>query len=330
MKRKTINAVLTKKFNEFVDSIDDEAVKKLVEKNTIITGGSIASMINNEDVKDFDLYFTDRETTLAVAQYYVNKFIEAHPNISIKPVVMTKDSFMKDNEYIQKLILKKTSEEDSLTEDEENYLESFECFKDKFYDEDRILIYISSVGIASEENLDSFLEDNEDAVEKINENKSDTSKPKYRPIFLSSNAITLSDKVQLIIRFFGDADKIHENFDYLHATNYWTSKDKKLTLKLEAFEACHNKELIYVGSKYPICSLFRMRKFLERGFRITAGEILKISMNVNEFDLTNVRILKDQLVGVDSAYFNSLIESIKHKTDISRRYLTAIINRMYN
>jgi hypothetical protein len=80
MKRKTINAVITKKFNEWLESISDEEVKKLVKKNTIITGGCIASMINNEKVKDYDVYFTNQETVVAVAKYYIGKFKELHPN----------------------------------------------------------------------------------------------------------------------------------------------------------------------------------------------------------------------------------------------------------
>jgi hypothetical protein len=101
-------------------------------------------------------------------------------------------------------------------------------------------------------------------------------------------------------------------------------------MRPEAFEAVHNKELVYIGSKYPVCSLFRMRKFLERGYKINAGEILKICMNINEFDLTNVAVLQDQLIGVDSAYFGMLISAIKAKQNVDRQYLTTIINKMYN
>ena len=36
MKAKTIKAILAKKFNSFAASIEDESVRKLVEKNTII------------------------------------------------------------------------------------------------------------------------------------------------------------------------------------------------------------------------------------------------------------------------------------------------------
>src|SRR3546814_12125480 len=71
MKAKTIKAILAKKFNSFASSIEDEVVRKLVEKNTIITGGCIASMLLGEKINDFDLYFTDHATTKAVAEYYV-------------------------------------------------------------------------------------------------------------------------------------------------------------------------------------------------------------------------------------------------------------------
>ena len=75
MKIKTITAVLNKKFNEWANSIKDEKVKALVMKNTIITGGSIASMLLKEEVNDFDIYFKNEETTFAVAEYYVAQFI---------------------------------------------------------------------------------------------------------------------------------------------------------------------------------------------------------------------------------------------------------------
>src|SRR3546814_6724867 len=74
MKAKTIKAILAKKFNSFASSIEDEVVRKLVEKNTIITGGCIASMLLGEKNNDFDLYFTDHATTKAVAEYYVKRF----------------------------------------------------------------------------------------------------------------------------------------------------------------------------------------------------------------------------------------------------------------
>lgn len=78
MKKKTINAVISKKVDEWVNSIQDEKVKFLASQHTIVTGGCIASMLLKEQVNDFDVYFTNKETVKAIAEYYVNQFNDAN------------------------------------------------------------------------------------------------------------------------------------------------------------------------------------------------------------------------------------------------------------
>ena len=327
MKKKTINAIITKKFDSWLASIDDEEVRKLVEKNTIITGGSIASMINNEKVNDFDVYFTNRETVIAAANYYIAKFKEAKPNgPEIK--LYTSEDFSDPNSEINKWYELYKTMPDDVKEDRKQELADFYKMSSLSMEEGRLFLYVGGVGVTAETEVD--LNDCENPLDEGIEDTESNDKPKYRPIFFSSNAISLSDKIQIITRFYGNAEQIHSNFDYLHATNYWTSGERKVVFNLEAFEACHNRELIYVGSKYPVCSLFRMRKFIDRGFTITAGEILKIAMNVNEFDLKDVRVLRDQLIGVDTAYFNMLINTIKSKQNVDRHYVAALINKLFN
>jgi hypothetical protein len=58
MKKKTINSVICKKFDEWVSSIEDKSVASLVSENSIVTGGCIASMLLKEEVNDFDVYFS--------------------------------------------------------------------------------------------------------------------------------------------------------------------------------------------------------------------------------------------------------------------------------
>lgn len=156
-------------------------------------------------------------------------------------------------------------------------------------------------------------------------------KPKYRPVFMSTNAITLSNRIQIILRFFGEPDAIHENYDFVHCTNYWTSLGDKLVLRPEALEALLSKELRYVGSKYPVCSVMRLRKFIKRGYTINAGQILKMAMQISDLDLTDPKVLEDQLTGVDSAYFFQIIENLKEKNPekVQYSYLIEIIDRMF-
>ncbi len=74
MKAKTIKKVISQKIDDWISSIEDEAVRELARKNTIVTGGCIASMLLKEPVNDYDLYFKNRETALAIAKYYVARF----------------------------------------------------------------------------------------------------------------------------------------------------------------------------------------------------------------------------------------------------------------
>lgn len=148
---------------------------------------------------------------------------------------------------------------------------------------------------------------------------------KYTVIYITENAITLSDDIQIVTRFVGDPEEIHSNYDFVHAMNYWTYKDG-LVLKKDALASLLTKELRYSGSKYPLCSIIRTRKFVKRGFTINAGQYLKMALQLNQFDLMNISVLRDQLVGVDSAYFEAFIKCVDKKSENSTITCDYLIN----
>jgi len=150
-------------------------------------------------------------------------------------------------------------------------------------------------------------------------------KGEYKPVFLTSNAVSLSSSVQIIIRFFGEPDAIHSNYDFIHCTNYWTSWENKVTLRKAALESLLTKELRYVGSKYPMTSVIRTRKFIRRGWTINAGQYLKMLVQLGDLDLHNVKVLEDQLVGVDVAYFLDLIDRVKNGVEQGKQVDSAYI-----
>lgn len=61
---------------------------------------------------------------------------------------------------------------------------------------------------------------------RVNEDK-ETQEKEYIPLYFSPNCISLSNKIQLVLRFNGNAQEIHKNYDFVHATNYCTSKSLK-------------------------------------------------------------------------------------------------------
>lgn len=304
MKAKTINIVLCRKLDAWLASIEDEAVREMAKHNTIITGGCIASMLLGEEVNDFDLYFRNKATAAAVAGYYVDKF-KANP----PPRFATGNTV-------------------------DIYVDT---------DGDRVKIVVKSAGIASEEAQSDYqyfealpegAAEPEDYVEgamAVLAAEAEEGKPPFRPIFLSSNAITLSDRLQLIVRFYGEPDDIHENYDFAHCTNFWDSKTRSLTFRSAALETLLTKELRYVGSKYPLCSVIRTRKFIQRGFTINAGQYLKMLMQLNALDLTKIDVLEDQLVGVDAAHFLEVVAKLREKDPekVNSAYLVEIIDRIF-
>ena len=313
MKTKTIKAILRKKVDAWLESIEDETVRDLAAKGTMITGGAIASMLLNEDVNDFDIYFRDHATTLAVADYYVKRFHTK--NKAGIPCAI----YVDDTEGRVKVVIKSAgvaSEDGAKTE--------YQYFESRPADDAQG--YVGEVmGDAGE--IQEAYEKTEEMALAVE----DDGKPAFRPVFMSTNAITLSGKIQIVLRFYGEPDTIHENYDFVHCTNYWTSRDNNLVLRQPALEALLARELRYVGSKYPVCSVIRLRKFIKRGWSINAGQILKMMMQISALDLTDPAVLEDQLTGVDSAYFIQLMTKIREKDPekVNTAYLVESIDRMF-
>src|SRR5699024_4640148 len=246
-----------KKHKEFVDSIKDEEVQKLVRKNSIITGGAITSMLLNEPVNDFDYYFTDKETTLKVAEYFVSEFKKTHKLVDVE---------VKE-------------------------------------DEGRIKVVVSSKGVAGEPEPHEIDEEPE-----VEEAKDEEESKGFEPVFLTTNAISLKGKIQLVIRFYGEPEQIHDNYDFIHATCYWRSENNHLSLPREALEAILTRELKYAGSKYPLGSIFRTKKLMERGRTVNASQYLKMALQLNDMNLHDPTVLEEQLTGVDFSYFQMIIQ----------------------
>jgi len=133
----------------------------------------------------------------------------------------------------------------------------------------------------------------------------------YGAISISKNAITLSNDIQIVVKHIGTPEYITSFFDFVHVTSFYVHGTESLVLKPEATESTLARTLIYQGGKYPVASLFRMRKFLQRGWDISPGEITKIAAHISQLDLSDPRVLEDQLVGLNLKFFKKVIEACK-------------------
>ena len=358
MKTKTINAIIWKKIKDWISSIEDEELGKSIEKDIIVTGGCITSMLLNEEVNDYDVYFKTKETTKAVSEYYARKFNENNEGRTTK-IGHKLHAWVLDGQDLEdwKNNKKKLSsfaydykDVEYAKVDEWVYDEEHPDNKNNFMlsgmvlntTSDRIKIMVNSDGIAedsdsiadsTEYDINNYLDAVSDGDEILADGMEDK-KEKYKPIFISTNAITLSNKIQLIIRFYGDAEEIHSNYDFVHVTNYWTA-NTGVVINQEALMCIINKELKYMGSKYPLASLIRTRKFIKRGWQINAGQYVKMAFQISELDLNDIYVLEDQLVGVDSIYFLNFLENIKKIKSqdksfmVTKDYVTTVIDKIF-
>lgn len=295
MQIKTISKTISKKLEEWLLTITDEALRKELRSNVLVSGGSITSMLLNITVNDYDVYIKDMDVLLKLVKYYA------------KDYGLTILDGRKKESYISELKEDYSWSKEENAEDINNaYAVALRTLHD-----DQVKIFTLGGG------------------KRVNEGKKEE-ELHYTPKFFSPNAISLSNDIQIVIRFHGNSEAIHKTYDFIHATNYFTF-DEGLVTNKEALESILTKQLKYQGSLYPVTSMIRMKKFIKRDWNINAGEMLKIMFQISQLDLTNPDVLEEQLIGVDVAYFSKLIDilrGVKYQK-LTHQYLNTIIDKVF-
>lgn len=312
LQKKTINKYLRQRVRSWVKNINDpaalvgildnasdpevlQAFQDQIFSSVIVSGGCIASHLLGEEVNDIDVYFSNKEIARKVAQYYLNLLIN--------------DSTLAASQYISRREVR-----DNNT--------------------GGVAIYIGSQGVSGDgiesKNYNYFESLDSNTVDEFFSEYKKNKGGKTQVVFMSSNAISLASGIQIILRFTGSVDEIHKNFDFVHATNYWSS-ETGVVYNDRALQALLERRLYYVGSLYPVASMFRLRKFIQRGYKISAGEMCKIAYDISKLELDDVYVLRDQLMGCDLAYFSEVISILQKQStkEIDRTYLFAIIDRVF-
>lgn len=305
MQIKTIEKTIKSKLNEWLATISDEKLRSSVKENLLVSGGSIASMLMNEQVNDYDIYLMDLDVCKSLAEYYIKGFKD-------------KDIEIFDGRNKAVLVDKLNLDYSRAAGDEEGIeRNNSRAISLRNLKDDQIKLYFGGKSSV-----------------RVNE-KVEKEKLNYVPVHFSPNAISLSNDIQIVLRFWGVPAKVHLTFDYVHATNYFTFKDG-LVRNLAAMESIITKQLKYQGSHYPLTSIIRAKKFLKRGFNMGAGELLKIMFQIGGLNLEDPDVLEEQLIGVDVAYFDQIIKGLRNEYDknpefkIDSVWFNDLIDKIFN
>src|SRR5699024_5250114 len=142
----------------------------------------------------------------------------------------------------------------------------------------------------------------------------------YKPVFLTTNASSLRGKIHVVIRFQGQHEQIPDNQDVILARGHLGREEIDLQLLDEALEPLWRPDLTYAGSNYPLASIVKTKKYIERGWTVNAGQYLKMALQLNEMNLHDPKVLEEQLTGVDFAYFQMIIQDIKEKQEEDKNF----------
>ena len=257
---KAIGRTIRSNVDDWIESVEDPYLQDYLKDNVIVAGGSIASLVQDEEPHDYDIYFRTEECLDLVINYYLDR----------SPIPgYVKDSVRKGSPFFYK------------------------CFEGK------------------------------DEYNRLG---------KYSVLCYSSSAITLKGDIQLVTCTFGEPSEVSGSFDYLHSQGVYDYRNDKVIITSGIIEAIKRRRLIYTGSRYPIASLIRMRKFIRRGYYINSGQILKIAFDINKLDLDDVRVLRNQLIGVDVYYFQALLDRLDKKDidTFDTSYIIKLIDEFYD
>jgi len=153
----------------------------------------------------------------------------------------------------------------------------------------------------------AFREDTlEKAIDRFNENckKYKIKSHKVYPTYLSKNALTLSNGVQLIFRFIGEPKEVFSTFDYEHCKIYWRPNPLGLLLGSVHYEgrsqeSIAKNELIYTGNtRFVLSAISRLNNFIKRGWGISPSSLLSLALSVNKVDWSSREALEEELLGI--------------------------------
>jgi len=164
-------------------------------------------------------------------------------------------------------------------------------------------------------------------------------------IVTTRNAITVKTSgasVQFILRYCGPPEAVVSTFDFLHCkmileynaatAGLWrfSSLDPLASLSLS------RKELLVQNSyRTPLASMFRLKKFLERGWTVEPLQLVKLAIKLSEVNWRSPnQDLEDQLEGVYGSPVVELIPKIRvllaNKALVSAEDIFALIDKDHN
>lgn len=144
-----------------------------------------------------------------------------------------------------------------------------------------------------------------------------------KAVFDTPNAISYcknNRKIQLIKKFYGDPTDVLKRFDLTvcqcaYIPFPYTSQNM-FVMSDSFLEHLSLRLLVYnTNGDHPINSLYRVVKFLKRGYKVPAVELVKLALRINNLEINTYRDLKEELEGIDTILLKDFTDSLIDKKE---------------
>ena len=141
----------------------------------------------------------------------------------------------------------------------------------------------------------------------------------YIEVCNTNNAITYRDvpldqDIQLIkINMAEDAYNLISTFDMFHNAIAFTCGLNTLATHPNFEECIIQRKLMYnPKAKYPISSLQRIFKYLQRGYTISNFDLAMVALKIASLNIKNREDLERELRGIDTDAFNDFMSTLSN------------------
>lgn len=121
--------------------------------------------------------------------------------------------------------------------------------------------------------------------------------------------------IQIIKKEVGEPEDMVDRFDFTVCQAIYDFKENKMIMVNRFLRDLAKKELIFTGSKYPLASLYRVKKYMEKGFHISGIELIKLALTVQNIDIDNEAELGEHIAGFDIMILRDLLNELEEDND---------------
>jgi dihydrofolate reductase len=136
-------------------------------------------------------------------------------------------------------------------------------------------------------------------------------------VFVTARSATYSIKNQktpyqiitYLEKLSGEPNDIFAKFDFTICMGAYDFKGDAFVFAPEFWKHLAQRRLVFnIGTLYPIVSVMRAHKYARRGFLISGVDVMKMALAVDHLHIKTFAELKDQLMGIDTAFLQELTD----------------------